>query len=33
MRIVWALITGLVFGLGITVSGMINPSKVSIFSM
>ena len=31
MRIVWALITGLVFGLGITVSGMINPSKVLNF--
>jgi uncharacterized protein len=31
MRIIAALCTGLVFGLGITVSGMINPSKVLNF--
>lgn len=31
MRIIAALAAGLVFGLGITVSGMINPSKVLNF--
>ena len=31
MRILAALATGLVFGLGITVSGMINPAKVLNF--
>lgn len=31
MRILAALVCGLVFGLGITVSGMINPSKVLNF--
>ncbi len=31
MRILAALLSGLVFGLGITVSGMINPSKVLNF--
>lgn len=31
MRIIYALLTGLVFGVGISISGMINPAKVFNF--
>lgn len=31
MKLVYSLITGMIFGLGITVSGMINPEKVLNF--